>query len=169
VLASAGTESQKNTQFRSTGEPVTDEKQPEASFSLEKIYIKDFSFEAPNTPDIFLEQQQPQIDIKLDIEHNRMADSEMYEVVLPLSVTAKANDKTYFLAEVHQAGVFQIQGVPEDDIQIILEINCPNILLPYAREAIGSMIGRGGFPPVLINPINFEVLYHQRHAEKQEA
>lgn len=148
---------------------MTDEKQPEASFSLEKIYIKDFSFEAPNTPDIFLEQQQPQIDIKLDIEHSKLGDSDMYEVILPLSVTAKVDDKTYFLAEVHQAGVFQIQGIPENDVPFILEINCPNILLPYAREVIGSMIGRGGFPPVLINPINFELLYRQRHADKQEA
>ncbi len=148
---------------------MTEKQQPEASFSLETLYVKDFSFEAPNTPGIFLEQQQPQLDIKIDIEHNQMEQPGMYEVILPLSVTAKGADKTYFLAEVHQAGVFHIQGIPEEDLPVILEINCPNILLPFAREAVASMIGRGGFPPVLINPVNFEVLYHQRHPEGQAA
>jgi preprotein translocase subunit SecB len=141
---------------------VTDEKQPEASFSVEKLYIKDFSFEAPNTPNVFLEQEQPQIDIKMDIEHNSLGEAGMYEVVLPLSVTARTKDKTYFLAEVHQAGVFHIRGIADEDMPLVLEINCPNILLPFAREAVSSMIGRGGFPPVLINPVNFEALFHQR-------
>jgi preprotein translocase subunit SecB len=144
---------------------VTETQQTQASFSLEKLYVKDFSFEAPNTPQVFLEQQQPQLDIKLDIEHNKLDEPDMHEVVLPLSVTAKVDDKTWFLAEVHQAGVFQIQGIPVEDLPIILEVNCPNILLPFAREAVASMIGRGGFPPVLINPVNFELLFHQRHAE----
>ena len=142
---------------------MTDENQPEATFSVEKLYIKDFSFEAPNTPNVFLQQEQPQIDIKMDIEHNSLGEAGMYEVVLPLSVTAKTKDKTYFLAEVHQAGVFHIQGIAEEDLPLVLEINCPNILLPFAREAVSSMIGRGGFPPVLINPVNFEALFHQRH------
>ena len=141
---------------------MTDEKQPEASFSVEKLYIKDFSFEAPNTPSVFLEQEQPQIDIKMDIEHNSLGEAGMYEVVLPLSVTARTKDKTYFLAEVHQAGVFHIRGIADEDMPLVLEINCPNILLPFAREAVSSMIGRGGFPPVLINPVNFEALFHQR-------
>lgn len=141
---------------------MTDEKQPEASFSVEKLYIKDFSFEAPNTPNVFLEQEQPQIDIKMDIEHNSLGEAGMYEVVLPLSVTARTKDKTYFLAEVHQAGVFHIRGIADEDMPLVLEINCPNILLPFAREAVSSMIGRGGFPPVLINPVNFEALFHQR-------
>jgi preprotein translocase subunit SecB len=145
---------------------VTDENQPEASFSVEKLYIKDFSFEAPNTPSVFLQQEQPQIDIKMDIEHNSLGEAGMYEVVLPLSVTAKTRDKTYFLAEVHQAGVFHIQGIAEEDLPLVLEINCPNILLPFAREAVSSMIGRGGFPPVLINPVNFDALFHQRHAQQ---
>ena len=148
---------------------MTDENQPEASFSVEKLYIKDFSFEAPNTPNVFLQQEQPQIDIKMDIEHNSLGEAGMYEVVLPLSVTAKTRDKTYFLAEVHQAGVFHIQGIAEEDLPLVLEINCPNILLPFAREAVSSMIGRGGFPPVLINPVNFDALFQQRHAQQAAA
>ena len=102
---------------------MTDEKQPEASFSVEKLYIKDFSFEAPNTPSVFLEQEQPQIDIKMDIEHNSLGEAGMYEVVLPLSVTARTKDKTYFLAEVHQAGVFHIRGIADEDMPLVLEMD----------------------------------------------
>lgn len=141
----------------------------QAAFSLETLYVKDMSFESPNSPQVFLEQEQPQLDIDIDIQHSKLAEGDLYEVILPLSVEAKAADKTLFLAEVHQAGLFQITGVDEANLPMVLEINCANILLPFARETIASMIGHGGFPPVLVNPVNFEMLFQQRHAAAQES
>lgn len=141
----------------------------QASFSLETLYVKDMSFESPNSPQVFLEQEQPQLDIDIDIQHSKLDEGDLYEVVLPLSVEAKIGDKTLFLAEVHQAGLFQITGVDEANLPMVLEINCANILLPFARETVASMIGHGGFPPVLVNPVNFEILFQQRHAAAQEA
>lgn len=147
----------------------TEEKTPDqASFSLETIYIKDMSFESPNSPQIFLQQEQPQLDIDIDIQHSKFDDN-LYEVILPLSVDAKMGEKTVFLAEVQQAGLFEIKGIEEANLPMVLEINCANVLLPFAREAVASLIGHGGFPPVLVNPVNFEILFQQRHAGAQEA
>lgn len=142
----------------------------QASFSLETVYIKDMSFESPNSPQVFLRQEQPQLDIDIDIQHNKLDDDDdLYEVILPLSVEAKVDDKTVFLAEVHQAGLFRISGVDAENLPMVLEINCANILLPFARETVASMIGHGGFPPVLVNPVNFEIIFQQRHAAAKEA
>lgn len=150
---------------------MTDKKETvEASFALESVYIKDMSFESPNSPQVFLQQEQPQLDIDIDIQHNKLDDEDdLYEVILPLSVEAKADDKTVFLAEVHQAGLFRISGVDAENLPMVLEINCANILLPFARETLASMIGHGGFPPVLVNPVNFEIIFDQRHAAAKEA
>lgn len=145
------------------------EQQTTPSFILEKVYVKDLSFEVPDAPAIFLKQDAPELNIQMDITHKKIEDEDLYEVVLPLEVTAKVDDKTYFLAEVHQAGLFTITGVSEENLPAVLEVNCPDILLPFAREAVASMIGRGGFPAVLINPVNFEVLFHQRHAAEPES
>lgn len=139
----------------------------QASFSLETIYVKDMSFESPNSPQIFLQQEQPQLDIDIDIKHSKLDGEDLYEVILPLSVNAKMGEKTVFLAEAHQAGLFKITGVEEANLPMVLEINCANILLPFAREAIASLIGHGGFPPVLVNPVNFEILFQQRHAAEE--
>lgn len=148
---------------------MTDKKEtPQASFTLETVYIKDMSFESPNSPDVFMKPEQPQLDIDIDIQHNKL-DDDLYEVILPLSVDAKVDDKTVFLAEVHQAGLFRIVGVDAENLPMVLEINCANILLPFAREAVASMIGHGGFPPVLVNPVNFEMIFQQRHAVAKEA
>ncbi|MFV1998110.1 MAG: protein-export chaperone SecB [Acidiferrobacterales bacterium] len=141
----------------------------QASFSLETLYVKDMSFESPNSPQVFLEQEQPELDIDIDIQHSKLEKGDLYEVILPLSVEARVGDKTLFLAEVHQAGLFQISGVDEASLPMVLEINCANILLPFARETIASMIGHGGFPPVLVNPVNFELLFQQRHTTAKEA
>lgn len=142
----------------------------QASFSLETVYIKDMSFESPNSPQVFLRQEQPQLDIDIDIQHNKIDDDDdLYEVILPLSVEAKVDNKTVFLAEVHQAGLFRISGVDAENLPMVLEINCANILLPFARETVASMIGHGGFPPVLVNPVNFEIIFQQRHAAAKEA
>ncbi|MEE8389140.1 MAG: protein-export chaperone SecB [Acidiferrobacterales bacterium] len=149
---------------------MTEEKTPaQGSFSLETIYIKDMSFESPNSPQVFLQQEQPQLDIDIDIQYNKLDDDDLYEVILPLSVEAKTEGNTVFLAEVHQAGLFRITGIEEANLPMVLEINCANILLPFAREAVASMIGHGGFPPVLVNPVNFEILFQQRHTTAKEA
>ena len=144
--------------------------QPDAIFSVEKVYIKDASYEAPNAPRIFIEgQAQPQLNIHLDIEHSGFDDAKgMYEVVLAVTATAKHQETTLFLAEAHQAGLFRIVGVPPGDLPKILEIACPNILLPFIREVINEMVTKGGFPQLLINPVNFDALYEQKHAAKQQ-
>lgn len=139
------------------------DQQPASLFSLEKLYIKDISFEAPNVPAVFLQEVQPEIDIRLDISHRKLDDGDLFEVVMPVQVTARIGEKTMFHVEVQQAGLFQIQGVPDENMLPVLEISCPGILLPYAREAVSSIVGKGGFPPLLINPVNFEALFQQRH------
>lgn len=144
----------------------TAEPEQQAVFNLQKTYIKDVSFESPLSPNVFTQQVSPKIDIQVNIGHTRLDDkNDIYEIVLTATVTAKLDDKTLFLIEVHQAGVFQIKGVGDAELDMVLEIACPNILLPFLREAIADLVTKGGFPQLLLNPINFEVLYQQ----KQEA
>lgn len=144
---------------------MADEQQ--ANFNLKKIYIKDASFESPMSPQSFLQQQPPEVDIQLDISHSNI-DAEHQEVVLSITVTAKSEDQTVFLCEVQQAGLFQIIGVPEKEMPMVLEIACPNILLPYIRQAIDDLVGKGGFPQMLIHPVNFEALYQQKILANQK-
>ena len=135
-------------------------------FSIEKIYIKDMSLEAPNAPQIFLEMENPQVGIELQ---NKAAavDQDVFEVVVTITVTSKVQDKVAFLVEVAQAGIFVVRNVPEEAMSGILGITCPNILFPYAREAVSSIVTRAGFPPVMLNPINFEALYAQQLQQQQ--
>ena len=147
---------------------MSDEQQ-QPTFSIEKIYVKDLSLEIPHAPKIFMQRETPQIDVQL---HNQggMVDEGVYEIVLTVTVTAKlAEDKTLFLVEVAQAGIFQIRNIPEADLEPILGITCPNILFPYVRETISDMVSRAGFPPVLLNPVNFELMYQQQRTEQPEA
>ncbi len=140
----------------------------QAGFGVQKIYLKDCSFEAPNTPAVFTEQIQPQFHIDIDIEHSVLDEEQgLYEVVVPITVKAETDKGAVFLIEVHQAGIFQITGLEGNDIQPVLEINCPDILLPYARQIISSLVTSGGFPQLLLNPVNFETLYEQRHSSKE--
>lgn len=141
------------------------------TFNLEKIYIKDSSFEVPNAPQVFLDAASPEVGVQLGISHSRLnpgpalireSDHDLYEVVLAVTVTAKSADKTVFLAEVHQAGLFRLAGMPEAELPKVLEIACPNVLLPFARQVVSGLIESGGFPQLLINPINFEALYLQK-------
>ncbi len=127
---------------------------------------KDASLEIPHAPQIFLERDAPQIDVQL---HNSSAlvNEGHYEAVLTVTVTAKIGDKTLFLTEVAQAGIFQIRNVPEADLPQILGIACPNIIFPYARETISDLITRAGFPPVLLNPVNFEAMYQAQQQQIQ--
>lgn len=138
------------------------------SLNIEKVYIKDLSYEAPNTPQVFMEQRVPEVAVQLNINHTALDEKAgLYEVVLSVTTTAKFQDKNVFLVEVQQAGLFRVSGIPATDLPMVLEIGCPNILLPFAREAINDLVGKGGFPQLLINPVNFEGLYQQKHAAAQ--
>lgn len=141
-----------------------------AGLGVQRIYLKDCSFEAPSSPDIFTRQIQPKLEIHIDIEHSVIEkDQGLYEVVLPVTVKADVDGTTVYLVEVQQAGVFQVTGLGEDLIEQVLEINCPDILLPFARETIASLVSNGGFPQLLINPVNFGALFAQRHGQAESA
>ena len=130
-------------------------------FSIEKLYVKDLSLEVPNGPQIFLEREAPEIELQLQTNGSGLGDG-MYETVLTVTVTAKLGEKAFFLVEVSQAGIFQIRNVPDTDIEPIIGVACPNILFPYAREAVSDAVSRAGFPPVILAPVNFEAMDLQR-------
>ena len=112
------------------------------ALNIEKVYIKDISYEAPNTPQVFMEQRVPEVGVQLNIGHTALDEKAgLYEVVLSVTVTAKFGDKNVFLVEVLQAGLFRVIGIPANDLPMVLEIGCPNILLPFAREAINDLVG----------------------------
>ena len=144
---------------------MAEEQQPQ--FSIEKIYVKDLSLEVPNAPQVFLHAEQPQVEVQLG-HAAQQPEPGIFEVALKVTVTAKSGDKTIFLAEAEQAALFTIRNVPEADLGPVLGVVCPNILFPYAREAISDLITRAGFPPVLLAPINFDALYQQRVAEEAQ-
>lgn len=144
---------------------MSEQQQP--VFSIEKIYVKDLSVESPNSPHCFLERDTAQIEIQLGTSGTTIGEG-TFEVVLKVTVTAKIGDKTQFLAEVAQAGIFVIQNVPESEIEPIVAVACPNILFPFARETISDAVNRAGFPPVLLAPVNFENLYRQRLEAEQK-
>ena len=150
---------------------MSEKQQQQPMMSMERVYIKDVSYEAPNAPHVFLEEGQPQTNIQLNISHRAInQESGHFEVVLGITVNAKAGDKTVFLVEIQQAGVFLLQHISQEDMPKLLEIACPNVLLPFAREAINDFVGKGGFPQLLINPVNFEALYMQKlEASKKQA
>ncbi len=134
-------------------------------FAIEKLYVKDLSVEVPNAPEIFLERDQPQMEVQLNTGGRGIGEG-VYEVVLTVTVTAKLAEKTVFLVEVGQAGIFRIQNVPEEQIEPLIAVACPNILFPYAREAVSDAVGRAGFQPVVLQPVNFEGMYMQRLQEQ---
>ena len=142
---------------------MSEEQQP--VFRIEKIYVKGLSLEIPTAPAVFLEREPPQVDVQLHTAGERI-DEGMFGVLLTATVTAKVNDKTMFLVEAQQAGVFQIRNVAETEMEPVLGIACPNILFPYLREVVSDVVTRAGFPPVILNPINFEGIYQQ---DKQRA
>jgi len=135
--------------------------------SLQKVYIKDASFEVPSAPHIFQEQGQPQIQLNLSQQVGTLADN-VYEVVLTVTVTCKLAEKTAYLAEVQQAGVFGLQGFDNPNREAVLSTYCPNVLFPYVRQAVSDMIQSGGFPPFLMQPINFEALYAEQLRRRAE-
>lgn len=144
------------------------EQNEQPSFGIEKIYVKDLSVEVPNAPEIFLEREAPQVEIQLNTSGSGLGDG-AYEVVLTVTVTAKAADKTVFLVEVGQAGIFRLVNVPNEQIEPLLAVACPNILFPYARETVSDAITRAGFAPIVLQPVNFEAMYMQRLQEQASA
>ena len=131
------------------------------AFSIEKVYVKDLSVEIPNAPQVFLEREAPVVDIQLHHNSTTVEDG-VYETVLTVTVTAKANEKTMFLVEVAQAGIFVARNIPGQELEQVLGIACPNILFPYVREVISDTVVRAGFPPVILSPVNFEAIYQQQ-------
>jgi preprotein translocase subunit SecB len=136
-------------------------------FHMEKIYVKDLSLEIPNAPQIFLERENPQIDVQLATQAGVVEDG-VFEVTVTSTVTAKVGEKVMFLIEAKQAGIFQVRNIPLEEMEPILAVMCPNILFPYLREVVSDVAVRAGFAPVLLNPINFEVLYQQQKQQQAQ-
>lgn len=148
---------------------MSEEQQKEqAVFAIEKVYLKDASLEIPGAPQIFLDNEAPQIEVNIHTGARSLEQAGLYETVLTVTVTSKINQRTAFLVEVAQAGIFQIRNVPEQDIEPILGIACPGVLLPYAREAVSSLVTRAGFPPVVLQHMNFDAIYQQRMQQLRE-
>lgn len=138
-------------------------------FGIEKIYLKDLSVEVPNGPQVFLERETPAVEVGVRSDAKPLGQDGMFEVVVTVTVTAKIKDKTLFLAEAAQAGVFQIRNVPQQDLGPILGVTCPNTLFPYAREAISTVTTRAGFPPLVLAPMSFEAIYNQQQQAQSSA
>jgi preprotein translocase subunit SecB len=147
--------------------PAADEN-TQPGFGIEKLYVKDASLEVPNAPQVFTDRTAPQVSVELANAAQKL-DEGVFEVSIKVTVTAKIGEKVAFLVEVTQAGVFAIRNVPEENLEMIAAVTCPNILFPYAREAVSDLVTRAGFAPVLLNPINFEALYMQQKQQAQNA
>lgn len=146
---------------------MADAQQP--VFNIEKLYVKDLSVEVPNAPAIYLEREAPQIDVNMSTE-SRALGEDLHHASITVTVTAKTGDKTMFLVECTQAGIFRIEHVPQDQLPMVLGIGCPNIVFPYLRETVSDVVIRAGFPPLLLNPVNFEALFlQQQQAQQQQA
>ena len=137
------------------------------AFTVEKIYVKDVSFESPNSPTIFNENVQPDLQLNLNQKVQRLSEN-AFEVVLGVTLTCKAGDKTAYVAEVEQAGVFGLIGLEPQAIDVLLGTQCPNILFPYVRSMVSDLIQAGGFPPFLLQPINFDALYGETLRQRQQ-
>jgi len=136
-------------------------------FGIQHVYVKDVSFEAPDTPNVFRQQYSPQVNFSINNRSNKIEEG-IFEVVLRLTADVKQEDKTVFLVEVQQAGVFEISGIEGEQLERVLTINCPNILFPYGREAIDALVTRGSFPALRLAPINFETIYLQAKQQHEQ-
>jgi preprotein translocase subunit SecB len=147
---------------------MTDSPAPKKQFAIQKLYLKDASFESPDAPHSFaFSKWEPKIDLNLTNTHTHI-EGDLYEAVLSLTATVKLEEKTTFLIEVHFAGVFGITGFDEDEQKYLLGGQCMNVLFPYVREVVSDMTIRGGFPPLILSPVNFDALY-QQHIQKKQA
>ena len=145
---------------------MTEQEAP--SFAIEKLYVKDLSLEVPNAPAIYLERESPEIGLQLQTGGVKVGD-DIYEVTLTATVTAKIGEKTVFLVEAGQSGLFRIRNIPEENLEPLLSIACPNILFPYVREVVSESVTRAGFAPVVLQPVNFEAMYAARAQQEQAA
>ena len=145
---------------QSAATPDASESQ-QAIFSIEKIYVKDMSLEVPGAPAVFMSAEQPQIEVNIHNGASVVEQGALYEVVLTATVTAKVADRSVFLVEVAQAGLFHIRNLPPQDLDAVLGVLCPTTLLPYAREAVSSAVSRAGFPPVILQHMDFNQVYMQ--------
>ena len=142
--------------------------QQAGTFQIEKVYVKDLSLEIPNAPQVFAEQAQPELEVRVDTGSAPFAEG-YYEVTVSATVTARAGERTLFLAEAVQGGIFQLRNVSAEELGPILGVACPSILYPYLREVISDLVTRGGFPPVLLSPISFEQIYLQRMQQQPQS
>ena len=149
-----------------TTPPPAQDNQP--SFNIERIYTKDLSFESPSSPKIFQEEWQPEIDLQLKTSTSQLSDN-IHEVVLSVTVTAKAKEKTLFVTEVQQGGIFSFRNIPADQMHPILGSVCPSMIYPYLREVVSDLVIRGGFPQLVLAPINFDALYAQHVANDKKS
>ena len=150
---------------------MTEENQQaaEPQFAIQKIYLKDVSFESPNAPAVFADGEwKPEVNVQLN-SSNQVVGQDVYEVVLNITITAKQNEKTAFLVEVKQAGLFALSGFPKENLEGMLGAYCPEALFPFAREAVADFVNKGGFPPLILTPINFNALYTQQVQQQQAA
>jgi preprotein translocase subunit SecB len=138
----------------------------ERQFTLRTVYVKDLSFESPNTPDIFRGEWKPETSLHLDIKVNPLVEN-TYEVVLTITVSAKVQDKTAYLIELHQAGIITAAGFQEEEKGPLFYIYCPSILFPYARQTVTDLVAKGGFPQLVLQHINFDSIYAQKLAEQE--
>ena len=145
----------------------TNENEQEAQFGLQKIYVKDISFEIPHSPMVFQEEWEPTVNMDIANTASKVAD-DIYEAVISVTLTVTSAEKTMYLIEAQQAGIFHIAGLPNDAINKMLATTCPNIIFPFVRELISDMVMRGGFPQLLLAPVNFDALYAQK-AEQEAA
>ncbi len=146
---------------------MAEESNLERQFSIQKIYTKDMSFETPNTPAIFTEKWEPAVDFNL-ATNTRPLEEAMYEISLTVTITVKCGEATAYLVEVNQAGIFTLVGFPEQEMGPMVGSFCPNILFPYAREAVSDLVSKGGFPQLLLAPVNFDALYAQHLQQLQQ-
>lgn len=142
------------------------DEQVQQQFTMQRIYAKDVSFESPASPDIFRQNWQPNVNVDLNTRSSKADETGNHEVILTITVTAKMEDKSAFLVEVQQAGIFFAAGIDGDSLKQILATVAPNILFPYAREAIDALVVKGGFPPLMLAPVNFDALYQQAMAQQ---
>lgn len=148
------------------GSPEQAPQQP--AFQIEKLYVKDLSLEVPNAPQVFMQTENPQLEIAVRNEAVQIGEG-LFNVTVTVTVTARAGEKTVFLAEVAQAGIFSARGIAQQDLEPLLGIGCPTILYPYAREAISDLVIRAGFPAVVLQPVSFEQIYMERRQQQAGA
>ncbi len=146
---------------------MTDQ-QAQPVFNIEKIYVKDLSVEVPNAPAIFLERDAPLMEMQINTQ-SAQVDEGIYQSIITLTINAKIKDKTAFVVELQQGGIFRIQNLPPEALEPALAIGCPNILFPYARESVSDAVLKAGFPPLMLQPVNFEALYMQQQQAQAQA